>query len=691
MASSTVDSSFSPATNENALGRSNSSGARLHQIPDTGSRAWTYPGEMELVLTPYSNGMVLLDFQGPKFTNHTPSVVSIVVDNSGSMNTAAEDLSDQTKERYGWSRLNVTQHAIQTMVATMKETDWVCITIFSNDARVQQAWLSCADANKASIISNVMSIVPEGATNFKAGLEKGFDQLLNLPEEVMTTIGSRSVNLVFLTDGLPTRGESGFPPIVERLQSNLRERIGQKASLTTIAIGNECNSKLLTSISKTFLHMPDPGSIAPFMVNLAARILAIGCVDGHALSHPVLRFDAFCTVPAISKDPVDKIELGPVAFEQFRTIYIQGHPGNVRLLVGDHEVLTKVAQLEEKAPDERLATETTRAEAIKLLRNFSVRLPNFSMNAAPMRALVERMQGPIAETFKQEVMQGLEDEAKFRVWGRHYVLTIADALEQQRRTNFRDVVLSHYASSVEEQIANRAENAFSSLTPPEPALRAVVAASLGVDNLNSAPNALPVPVSMPDEFMRGGGCFGELSRVDVYHDGKFFGKKLMGDVRKGDELMTADGTPVAVECVTFTSCLNGRAELVRLGDAYFTPWHPIRVEDGVWKFANQLADAEVRECANVFNVVMKVKSAPPKIGDCYAAPLGHGIREPVAEHRFWGHAVLAIVEQSPGYPHGFVELPADASQSSFETPSVRTDGFPILAALGVRPDGVFIC
>jgi len=638
--------------------------------------------KMELVLTPYENGMTLLDFQGPKFTEHTPSVTSIVIDNSGSMSIAAEGLSDQTKERYGWSRLNVTQHAMQTMVATMKETDWVCVTVFSNDARVQQAWLTCADANKASIISNIMSIVPEGSTNFKAGLEKGFQQLLNVPDEVMTKIGSHSVNLVFLTDGLPSehfppaRGESGFPPIVERLQSDLCERIGQKASLTAVAIGNDCNSKLLTSISKTFLHMPDPGSIAPFMVNLTARILAIGCVEGRALSHPVLCFDTVCKVPAVSKDVVDRIELGPVTFEQVRTIYVQGHPGNVRLLVGDRDVRIAVTQLEAKTPDERLATESTRAEAIELLRSFS----RFSVNAAPMRALVERMQGPIGETFAQEVMQALEDGAKFQDWGRHYVLTIADALEQQRRTNFRDVALSHYASGVEEQIANRAEDAFASLTPPEPALRAVVAASPRM-NHTPARAAAPVPTQMPDEFLRGGGCFGERSRVDVYRDGQFVEQKLMVDVRKGDELMTVSGTPVAVECVTFTSCPNGRAELVRLGDAYFTPWHPIRVQDGDWKFANQLADTDVCACANVFNVVMEVKSAPPKIGDRYAAPLGHGIRAPVVEHPFWGCAVLGVLQQSPGYRHGVVELPADAHPSALEhllhprTQSVGPDGF----------------
>ena len=39
--------------------------------------------------------------------------------------------------------------------------------------------------------------------------------------------------------------------------------------LTTIGLGNQLDSELLLQMSNTFLHMPDPGSVGPFMVNLA--------------------------------------------------------------------------------------------------------------------------------------------------------------------------------------------------------------------------------------------------------------------------------------------------------------------------------------------------------------------------------------------------------------------------------------
>ena len=47
---------------------------------------------------------------------------------------------------------------------------------------------------------------------------------------------------------------------------------GSAAAPTVVAIGlgNDLDSSLLRSFSDSFLHIPDPGSVAPFMVNLLA-------------------------------------------------------------------------------------------------------------------------------------------------------------------------------------------------------------------------------------------------------------------------------------------------------------------------------------------------------------------------------------------------------------------------------------
>lgn len=57
-------------------------------------------------------------------------------------------------------------------------------------------------------------------------------------------------------------------------------------------------------------------------------------------------------------------------------------------------------------------------------------------------------------------------------------------------------------------------------------------------------------------------------------------------------------------------------------------------------------------CENVYNVVMKEKSIVPKIGNLYAAPLGHGLKEKGVQHEFWGGDVLHVVRASEGYHCG---------------------------------------
>ena len=52
-------------------------------------------------------------------------------------------------------------------------------------------------------------------------------------------------------------------------------------NLVAIGLGNDLDSRLLSGLSDQFLHIPDPGSVGPFMVNLlaATRATASAIVD----------------------------------------------------------------------------------------------------------------------------------------------------------------------------------------------------------------------------------------------------------------------------------------------------------------------------------------------------------------------------------------------------------------------------
>ena len=70
----------------------------------------------------------------------------------------------------------------------------------------------------------------------------------------------------------PARGRDGYAPLVGMLLKKLVAARGAAArpQITTIGLGGQLDSELLMGFSDAFLHMPDPGSVGPFMVNMLA-------------------------------------------------------------------------------------------------------------------------------------------------------------------------------------------------------------------------------------------------------------------------------------------------------------------------------------------------------------------------------------------------------------------------------------
>ena len=86
--------------------------------------------------------------------------------------------------------------------------------------------------------------------------------------------------------------------------------------------------------------------------------------------------------------------------------------------------------------------------------------------------------------------------------------------------------------------SNAAEMRFATLKPPEPSLLRPQA-PVGVPIAGSTQPAMaappPRPMALPDEFMRGGGCFGAECRVDVARPGGGVSSVRVCEVRAGEE------------------------------------------------------------------------------------------------------------------------------------------------------------
>ena len=128
-----------------------------------------------------------------------------------------------------------------------------------------------------------------------------------------------------------------------------------------------------------------------------------------------------------------------------------------------------------------------------------------------------------------QVLLGLGAEA-WEKWGVHYCRTLAGMLRTERRSNFRDRALQHFGrdaagrEAMFEEESGAAEMTFATLKAPEPSLLQPQQPPVGVPfAAGAAVTGLPAPTAqpaqrlhvLPDEFMRGGGCFAPEALVLV--------------------------------------------------------------------------------------------------------------------------------------------------------------------------------
>jgi hypothetical protein len=129
---------------------------------------------------------------------------------------------------------------------------------------------------------------------------------------------------------------------------------------------------------------------------------------------------------------------------------------------------------------------------------------------------------PLQETLRAEALLAVQP-AKFRAWGRHYLVTLPQMLRAERRSNFRDAALQSFGfdalgrAAFFGDLAEEAELCFAQLEPPKPSGLERIARQKAQRDTNAstaaARSAQSAYTTMPDEFMRGGGCFAPCALV----------------------------------------------------------------------------------------------------------------------------------------------------------------------------------
>lgn len=603
---------------------------------------------------------------------------SIVIDNSGSMNSAATTVNDDgDKVDHGWSLLDITKHSTSTFIMSMGDDDYISLTVYSSTATVMAGWTKCTSYGRDLLMDIVKGIRIDGATNMVAGLTKGLEQFRVPPQEVKPE--EYNSVLIFTTDGIPTncyhpvRGIPGYKLLVNNF---LKSHDGY-ISVYTVGLGSQLNSMLLTDIccnTGEFLHLSDPGCVGPFMVNLVAQCRSVSCLPGskEPSTNMWLRLEGnVVEVPGyegmlgnMEGDVI--VPLRTVLHDIPRDVAFT-YTGEVRVALyhsGRGGQLVRVETMCDTSENGNLDVELQwiRQSVVKYLMTIHGSDSWRETLRTPIDNIVDELVGhrevmginpaldDIWKTLVNELTLGLSTSQNFTGWGRHYMRSLEGNLRRGVRTNFRDFILQRYSLDARGEPGffdvecEKSEEIFSRLPAPTPSL---------IDSIRASPTPL-LHTILPDEFMRGGGCFAPECTVDRWN-GAEFETIAMGDVRPHDELRTARGK-AEVRCVVKTMCPGGRAEVVRLGGLRLTAWHPVWLgRMGKWVFPCTLGTKVVEHCEWVYNFVMHIDPVV-EVSGTYVVTLGHQMMGPVVQHSYWGIEVISDLEKKLGWASGYVVL-----------------------------------
>lgn len=120
------------------------------------------------------------------------------------MNTPAEVTTDDgDRVSHGWSQLDISKHACNTIVSSLDENDYVAVITYSDSAKVILEWSRCDAGGKLHAMATIDSMRPERSTNLMAGLVTGLDMMKKVPgsDDMLQKL---SLNLIVCTDGMPS-------------------------------------------------------------------------------------------------------------------------------------------------------------------------------------------------------------------------------------------------------------------------------------------------------------------------------------------------------------------------------------------------------------------------------------------------------------------------------------------------------
>jgi uncharacterized protein YegL len=616
-------------------------------------------------------------------SNPVPMDIVVVIDVSGSMDSLAYIEQDGKQVNVGLTLLDITKHAIKTVIESMKDGDRISIVSFSDSATVV-CNLTQISNNKTYLKTKVSNLKANGCTNIWAGLNTGLKQF-----EKGCVSGARVSSILFMTDGVPS--EHLQPPrgIIESLKRVYSQ--SDKAILPTIytfGFGYSLDTKLLVDIAKigngSFSFIPDAGLVGTVIIHTIANIstvcgsnlklkLSNGTIKkiyGYDSDNNTICLDTIHygqskeLVVLIETNNSDKLDNPDNLYNIALNVSLEYRSYTNKIVTLD------CFEIEPIYSYDNLKSSVVRLEFVELI----AKIVNLSPCEATNNAIVNYLSTYDTDYYKNHneyIISDLNDQVKlassnknyYNKWGLNYLYSLMCANRQQKCNNFKDKSISEYGGDIFKRIRDDVDAIYSDMEPPVPSQT-----STYNDNtrnctgmvgacMSKAPSPALSRVQFVNAFNnRNGGCFHGKCEV-LMAEGK---TKPCEDIKKGDIIYNKNSGDSVVLCVIKIKCENNMCKMVNINGLNITEYHPVKnpyTIEQEWVFPCDIGESKDIGCDYMYNFVLD-KNHIVNINNVLCVTLGHGFTDnAVITHNYYGtDNVINDLRKMRGFKEGLITL-----------------------------------
>lgn len=614
---------------------------------------------MKSILTNKNEVTVNISIESIEGTRTVPMDIVAVIDVSGSMDGSAKVQQNDNLIDVGFSVLDITKHALKTVIESMKNNDRISIITFSDNSKIICDMTIITPASKEILKNKINNLSTEGCTNLWSGILAGLTQFSNIEK-----MENRVSAMLLMTDGVPSSHLLPTRGIKESLLNQLKKMPEEIIpTIYTFGFGYSLDTELLVDIAKigngNFSFIPDSGFVGTIIVHSIANISTTIARNAKLNIQPS---NSYKIKKVIGYDTESLINLDTIHYGQNKDIIIIFDISNINDTVltfylnyisyNGKTINIPYTFIKEPLPivdDININLNILRLEFVDTIKDVLDINTKLEQKQSLIKLFIDKNSKYIDNNIMidtiGQVSLAVSTENYYKKWGKNYLYSIMYAHKQQRCNNFKDISVSNYGGKLFKEQRDIIDDIFSNMPAPVPSRTVRNADNGGVYNSQNSSN-----YSIMSTFnCRDNGCFHENVNVHMA-DGSI---KKIKYITKGDIVKCSNNNTAIVVCVIKMDCYNKKNNMSCLDSGLMiTPYHPIKYNNE-WVFPANIEMIEEVECSVIYNLILDTYHTV-LINNIECITLGHGfVFNDIVKHDFYGtQKVINNLSKMKGFVGG---------------------------------------